>query len=201
MPTRDPRIDAYIAKSADFARPILEHLREVVHSACPDIEETIKWGFPHFEYEGILCSMAAFKQHCAFGFWNHAMVVGEGAGEGAMGSFGRIASLKDLPSKKALAAYVKKAVELKRQGVKPVRTKTRTARPLATPDWFTVALEENQRAAATFAALPPSQQRDYVEWLTDAKTDVTRDRRLATALEWLAEGKPRNWRYMQERAR
>ena len=201
MATRDPRIDAYIAKSADFARPILEHLRDVVHSASPDIEETIKWGFPHFECEGILCSMAAFKQHCAFGFWNHAMVVGEGTGAGAMGSFGRITSVKDLPPKKTLAGYVKKAVELKKQGVKPVRNKTRTIKPLATPDWFTAALKKHRAAAATFAALPPSQQRDYVEWLTDAKTDATRERRLTTTLAWLAEGKPRNWKYMKERAR
>src|SRR5215212_7332153 len=117
MGTRDPRIDAYIADSADFARPILTHLREVVHAACPDVEETVKWGFPHFMYKGILCSMASFKQHCAFGFWKGRLVVdAEDRSADAMGQFGRIASLTDLPSKQVLAAYVKQAMKLKDSG-------------------------------------------------------------------------------------
>jgi uncharacterized protein YdeI (YjbR/CyaY-like superfamily) len=198
MAARDPRIDAYIAKSAEFARPILTHLREVVHAACPDVEETMKWSFPHFQYRGMLCSMAAFKEHCAFGFWKSSLVLGEGAeADGAMGQFGRITTLKDLPSKKVLAGYIKKAMELNEAGVKsPTRSKPKAPRPEAVvPDDLAAALAASPAARATFDGFPPSHRREYVEWITEAKTSATRTRRLETAIQWMAEGKSRNWKY------
>jgi uncharacterized protein YdeI (YjbR/CyaY-like superfamily) len=199
MAARDPRVDAYIAKSAEFARPILAHLREVVHAACPDVEETIKWSFPHFQYKGLLCSMAAFKEHCAFGFWKGALVFGgDGQAEEAMGQFGRITKLSDLPSKKVLSGYIKKAIELNEAGVKsPTRSKPKAPRPEPTvPDELAAALGANPAARATFEKLSPSHRREYIEWITEAKTAPTRGRRVETAIQWLAEGKPRNWKYM-----
>ena len=198
MPSRDRRIDAYIEASADFAQPILEHLRAVVHDACPDVEETMKWSFPHFMYGGaILCSMASFKQHCAFGFWKGRLIVeqeGERA-EKAMGQFGRITSVKDLPPKRELTKYVKQAMALTDAGVKaPPKQKPKHV-VLDVPDDLAAALRANAAARATFDAFSPSQRRDYVEWLVDAKADATRQRRLETALEWLSEGKTRNWKY------
>jgi len=199
MPTTDPRVDAYIAKSAEFARPILRHVREVVHAACPDVEETMKWGFPHFMYEGMLCSMASFKQHCAMGFWKGALIEGldgNGAAE-AMGSFGRIEKLSDLPPRRTLAGYVKQAMKLNEDGVTaPARAKPKTPRPeLPVPDALAAALKKNRRALATFEAFPPSHRREYVEWIAEAKGEETRDRRVAQAVEWMAEGKQRNWKY------
>jgi uncharacterized protein YdeI (YjbR/CyaY-like superfamily) len=199
MATRDPRIDAYIAKSADFARPILTHLREVVHAACPDVEETMKWSFPHFQYKGILCSMAAFKEHCAFGFWKGALVVGSEAGgdEKAMGQFGRITRLADLPPKKNLTGYIQKAMKLNEEGVKsPTGSKPKTPRELEVPDVLTRALLANEKARAAFEKFSPSHKREYIEWITEARTEATRTRRVETAIAWMAEGKPRNWKYM-----
>jgi uncharacterized protein YdeI (YjbR/CyaY-like superfamily) len=198
MASSDARIDAYIAAAGDFARPILRHLREVVHAACPEVEETMKWSFPHFMYNGMLCSMAAFKGHCAFGFWKGELLI-EGAddkGKEAMGQFGRIASIKDLPSKKALAGYIKQAMKLNDEGVKaPARVKAATARPLDVPDYFTAALAAQQPALSNFEAFSTSKKRDYVEWLDEAKTEATRLRRMEQAVAWIAEGKSRNWKY------
>lgn len=200
MPTRDPRVDAYIAKSAEFARPILAHLRAVVHAACPDVEETMKWSCPYFQYRGLLCSMAAFKEHCAFGFWKAALILGEGQGgtDEAMGQFGRITRLSDLPSKKVLTGYIKKAMALNDAGVKsPTRTRSMAPKPVpVAPDDLAAALKRNPAARATFEAFSPSHQREYIEWITEAKTDATRNRRIETAIEWMAEGKPRNWKYV-----
>jgi hypothetical protein len=199
MPTKDKRIDAYIAKSAEFAQPILKHLRETVHEGCPGVVETIKWGMPHFDYKGIMCGMASFKEHCAFGFWKGSLVIDakEMKGVDAMGQFGRITSLKDLPPKKILVSYVKKAAELNDAGIKnPARIKPRTEKKeLVVPDYFTAAVKKNKKALTTFEGFPYSKKKDYVEWVTEAKTDETRDRRLKTAVEWLSEGKARNWKY------
>lgn len=198
MAARDPRVDAYIAKSAEFARPILTHIREVVHAACPDVEETMKWSRPHFQYKGLLCGMSAFKEHCAFGFWKGGLVVGEGAeDEGGMGQFGRITRLSDLPSKKVLTGYVKKAMELNESGVKsPTRSKPKEPRPEAVvPDDLAAALAATPKARAAFDKFPPSHRREYIEWITEAKTSATRTRRLETAIQWMAEGKSRNWKY------
>lgn len=199
MGSRDPRIDAYIAKSADFAKPILMHLREVVHAACPDVEETMKWSFPNFLYKGILCSMAGFKEHCTFGFWKGSLIV-DSAGqdiEKAMGQFGRITKLADLPSQKVLKGYIKQAMKLNDEGVKsPSRSKPKgPPKPLEVPDDLVRALQGNKKALATFEKFSLSHKREYVEWITEAKTETTRTRRLATTLEWLAEGKARNWKY------
>ena len=203
MGHRDPRVDAYIAKAAPFAQPILEHVREVVHDACPDVEETIKWGMPSFMYGGgILCGMAAFKAHASFGFWKHALVVGEGAaGEAVervgMGSFGKLVAVRDLPAKKQLVAYVKKAAALNAQGTKAAPARKAPARPAPVPTAeFAAALRKNKSAAAAFKAFPPSHQREYVEWVAEAKREDTRERRIAQAVEWIAEGKHRNWKYM-----
>jgi len=201
MAARDPRIDAYIAKSAEFARPILSHLREFVHAACPDVEETLKWSMPSFLYAGgILCGMAAFKQHATFGFWKGRLIVpGDGAdNESAMGQFGRITKLSDLPPKKVLAGYIKQAMKLNEEGVKdPARAKAAKPRPAPpAPDDLLAALKKNKQAKATFEAFSPSCKREYVEWITEAKREETRQRRVAQAVEWMAEGKQRNWKYM-----
>jgi uncharacterized protein YdeI (YjbR/CyaY-like superfamily) len=199
MGTRDDRVDAYIAKAAEFARPILNHLRETIHGACPDVAETMKWSFPHFEYKGLLCSMASFKEHCAFGFWKGALIVEGSAGpdEPAMGQFGRITKLSDLPSKKVLSGYIKQAMKLNEDGVKsPTRSKPKVDRELIVPEDLASALKVNAGARATFEKFSPSNKREYVDWITEAKTQATRTRRLEQAIEWMAEGKPRNWKYM-----
>ena len=192
----DPRIDAYIERQKDFARPILEFLREVVHSACPQGEETIKWGMPHFLYnKEMLAGMAAFKKHSTFGFWRGSLVVGEGSAEDSgMGQFGRLTSIADLPTRGELEALVKKAMTLSDQGVKPPRAK-REKPPLLVPDDLRLALDGNEAAATTFAAFPPSCQREYVDWVTEAKREETRRKRVSQAVEWMSEGKRRHWKY------
>ena len=199
MASHDPRIDAYIAKSAEFAQPILKHLRTVVHAACPDVEESMKWSTPHFGYKGaMMCSMAAFKEHCSFGFWLYKDVVGDKV-EGGRGQFGKLTSMKDLPSKKELTAHIRKAMALNVAGVKQQRPKAAPKPPPALPDDFAALLAQKKHAAArkTYDGFNPGAKREYVEWITEAKTDATRQKRLATALEWLADGKQRNWKYMK----
>lgn len=205
MNHRDPRVDAYIAKAAPFAQPILEHVRAVVHEACPDVEETIKWGMPSFVYGGgILCGMAAFKAHASFGFWKHALVVGEGdadQGDGrvGMGSFGKLTAVRDLPAKQQLVAYVKQAAALNAPGARTAAPSRKTTppkpAPVPTPE-FAAALRGNKAAAAAFRAFPPSHQREYVDWIAEARREETRERRIAQAVEWIAEGRQRNWKYM-----
>lgn len=199
MSDLDPRIDAYIAKSAGFAQPILRHLRSLVHEACPQVEESIKWGMPSFGHAGgILCGMAAFKRHVSFGFWKHALVMGEGVERDGMGSFGKMASLSDVPSDKAMGALIRKAMRLNERGVKTPGTRKSAGprAPLEIPGDLLVALNGSRKAKATFDAFSPSARREYVEWVTEAKRDETRQRRIVQAVEWMAEGKPRNWKYM-----
>jgi hypothetical protein len=198
MPTTDPRIDAYIAKSAEFARPILTHLRAVVHEGCPDVQETMKWSMPFFEHHGPLCNMSAFKAHVGFGFWKGALLVGRGSGddERAMGQFGRITSLKDLPPKKELVALVKKAAKLNDEGVKVPRKPAKRAE-LPVPAELAAALAKNRKARAIFDAFPPSHRREYNDWVGEAKREETRAARAAQAIEWIAEGKSRNWKYQR----
>jgi uncharacterized protein YdeI (YjbR/CyaY-like superfamily) len=199
MAARDPRIDAYIARSADFARPILTQIRETVHAACPDVEETMKWSHPHFMYKGMLCGMAAFKEHCNFGFWKGSLIVAADGNRGtdALSQFSQIRKVADLPSRKVLAGYVKQAMKLNEEGAKaPARAKPKVKKELVVPEILTSALRKNTKARAAFEAFSPSHRKEYVEWITEAKTEATRDRRLATAIEWMAEGKPRNWKYM-----
>ncbi|MGO4263088.1 YdeI/OmpD-associated family protein [Lysobacter sp. TAB13] len=196
----DPRIDTYIAASAAFAQPILEHVRALVHKACPQVEESIKWGMPSFVYRGkILCGMAAFKQHATLGFWqapNIADADRSRSGE-AMGQFGRLTAVGDLPGQRELSQLVKQAMALIEAGVTRSPGKTARAKPpLAVPDDLAAALKRNAKARATYEGFPPSQQREYVEWIEEAKRDETRKSRLAQAMEWMAEGKMRNWKYM-----
>ena len=196
MGKKDPRVDAYIEKSADFAKPILKHLRKVVHAAVPDVEETTKWRVPHFDYNGeMMCSMAAFKTHCAFGFWKGSLVLGDKAKRDAAGHLGRLASMEDLPSDKTLTGYIKQAAKLNEKGVKVARV-MRAKSELAVPGDFMAALRKNKKALVTFETFSPSHKREYVEWIIEAKADATRERRMAAALEWLAAGKARNWKYM-----
>jgi hypothetical protein len=204
MGKRDRRVDAYIAKSADFAQPILRHLRAAVHDACPDADEAIKWGFPFFLRRGALfCYMASFQRHAAFGFRRGGQVVGEGkraSTEKAMGQFGRLTSVDDLPSRRMLAGYVKKAAALHdaeaARASKPARKpEPAAAKAVALPADLRAALAGNAKARKTFEAFSPSHRREYVEWIVGAKRDETRRKRLATAVAWLAEGKSQNWRY------
>lgn len=204
MGEKSPAVDAYIAKSADFARPILAHLRAVVHAGCPQTEEVLKWGFPHFMHKGILCSMAAFKAHCAFGFWKGQLLAEKhpelaATQESAMGEFGRITKKSDLPARAILVDYVKEAVALNDKGVKvPSRERPKKPRPLKVPDYFLAALRKDRKAMATFEEFSPSARRDYVEWVAEAKGEETRKKRLETAVLWMAEGKARNWKYARK---
>lgn len=204
----DPRVSAYIARSADFAKPILNHLRTLIHNTCPTVEETIKWGFPHFEYKGpadrsprVLCHMASFKQHCTFGFWYAEMKEApgrEGLAGTAMGQYGRIASLADLPKEKALVKQIREAIKLHDAGIKsPAKPRTEK-QELDVPDYFIAALKKKKRALTTFEAFSYSHKKEYVEWVTEAKTEETRKTRLETAIEWMSEGKSRNWKYARK---
>jgi len=202
MPNTDPRIDAYIEKSADFAKPILQHIRKLVHKACPAVDETIKWSMPYFDYKGsILCNMAAFKQHCAFGFRKASIMKDpEGLfnkeGHNAMGQFDRITSVKDLPTDKILIAYIKEAAILNEEEIKlPVKPKTAATKELIIPSALTNALNKNKRALNIFTNFSPSNKREYAEWISEAKTEATRNKRIETAIEWIAEGKNRHWKY------
>ena len=194
---REPRIDAYIASAAPFARPILTRVRELVHEACPAVEESIKWGMPSFSHAGgILCGMAAFKRHASFGFWKHALVVGEGEPRDGMGSYGKMTSLADLPPDRTLLAHIRKAVKLNEDGGKaPTTRKSAPKPPPQAPDDLTAALAGNQAAKSVFDAFPPGCKREYIEWIVEAKRPETRAKRLAQAIEWMAEGKRRNWKY------
>lgn len=198
MPTIEPRIDAYInEKAADFAKPILAHLRKLVHEACPDVMETIKWSMPFFDYKGPFANMASFKEHCAFGFWKQSLMESDAipAEKTAMGTFGRITSIEDLPDDKTMIGLIQQAMKLNDTGAKVARKAPSTDKTLVVPEALTAALEQNPQASEHFNAFPYSKKKDYVEWITEAKTEATRDKRLATAIEWLTEGKARHWKY------
>jgi uncharacterized protein YdeI (YjbR/CyaY-like superfamily) len=194
--SRDPRVDAYIAKSAEFAEPILVYLREVIHAACPDVVEDIKWGVPQFSYRGRLCGMAAFKQHCAFIFWHRGLVLPKVDGRRqTMSQLRRLTSIADLPPTKVLASYVSEAMRLNEEGVKQPRAAKPKKAALRVPAAFKTALSRNRKALYAFDKFPPSHKREYVEWILSAKTAETRDRRIAQAVKMIAEGKSRNWKY------
>lgn len=203
MEQYDPRVDAYIERSADFAKPVLNHLRQLVHGVSPLITETIKWGMPFFDYKGPVCQIASFKQHCAFGFWkatalndpHKAIAKGE---EAAAGSFGRLTSVADLPADDILVDFIKQGMALNESGVKANMKTAPGSKPKAeieVPDYFIAAMANEPKAAATFQDFSPSHKREYLEWITEAKTEATREKRLATAIEWLTEGKSRHWKY------
>lgn len=204
MAKTDPRIDAYIAKAAPFAQPILRHVRKLVHRGCPEVQETIKWSMPHFDYRGIMLGVAAFKEHCSIGFWKGELILTKHAGsDGGMGHFGKITSLKDLPSDKRFIEYVRKAAELNEQGIKkPADVKPRSARPeLTIPECLQEALRKNRKAAATFERFSYTNKKEYIDWLAEAKREETRSQRLQTAIAWLTEGKVRNWKYLNRRTK
>jgi uncharacterized protein YdeI (YjbR/CyaY-like superfamily) len=198
MSNRNPAFDTYIAKSADFARPILERLRKLFHQACPEIQETMKWSFPHFEYKGVVGSMAAFKQHVSFGFWKSKIMndphkLFEQVGNTAMGA-SKLTDVSQLPSDKILLQYIREAVKLNEMEVKVVREK-KDKPELVVPDYFLNAVKKNKKALQAFNNFSPSHKREYVEWVVEAKQESTRARRLAQAIEWIAVGKSRNWKY------
>jgi uncharacterized protein YdeI (YjbR/CyaY-like superfamily) len=197
MGKKNPRVDEYIARAPAFAKPILVEIRERVHAACPDVEETIKWRQPSFEYKGLMCGMAAFKEHCVFGYWKAPLVLGAAAeGANAMGYRDKITSVADLPSKSAFRAHVRKAMELNEAGITVERPVKELKSEIVVPADLAAAVKKNKKAKATFDKFSPSHRREYIEWVTEAKTDTTRAKRLQQTVEWLAEGKPRNWKYM-----
>jgi len=197
MPTKDPRIDAYIERAQPFARPILKRIRKAVHAGCPEVVETVKWSMPAFEYKGPLVGMAAFKAHCALGFWKASLMktVPQDKLHDAMGHMGRFESIDDVPPEATLIRMVREAVALNDAGVKVPRRKAAPKPPPKAPADLLAALKKDRKALAAWQAFPPSHQREYVEWITEAKTDATRARRLETAVSWIAEGKGRNWKY------
>jgi uncharacterized protein YdeI (YjbR/CyaY-like superfamily) len=199
MAKHDPRIDAYIAKAQPFARPILERIRKAVHTACPGVTETVKWSMPAFEYKGPLVGMAAFKAHCALAFWKPSLMksVPKDRGTDAMGQFGRFESLDDVPSEAQLVKMIKEAAALNDAGVKVKREPKAPKKPLKAPAYMLAAIKKNKKAHATFEGFSPSAQREYIEWVTEAKTDATRGKRLDTAVQWMSEGKIRNWKYVR----
>jgi len=185
----DPRIDDYIAKAAPFAQPILAHMRALVHAALPDAEETIKWSMPHFTVGGRnVAGIAAFKAHCAF------VIHGDGRQGDAMGQYGKIAALADLPPAEELHAKLRDAAARAAAGPVP-KPKKAPKPPLSMPKEFAEALLATAGAQGHYDGFAPGQQREYLEWITEAKTDATRDKRIAQAVEWIAEGKKRNWKY------
>jgi hypothetical protein len=201
MGAKDKRVDNYIASSADFARPILLHLRQLVHKACPEVSETMKWSFPHFDYRGIMCSMAAFNHHCAFGFWKARLMdeydtLMSVNNKTAMGHFGQLKSLSDLPGDRQMILLIREAARLNGEGIKLQRRTTSTIKKnLVVPGDFKKALAKNRKAGKTFEGFNYSNKKEFVDWITEARTDATRTQRITTSIEWLAEGKIRNWKY------
>lgn len=192
--SKNPKIDEYINNASDFAQPILIKIRSLVHQAHPDIDENIKWGMPSFDYKGIVCHMAAFKQHCSFGFFKHKLIKGLD-GDGGMNSFGKLKSINDLPKDELIITYIKEAVLLNEQGVKLPKTPTKKKKELIIPDELTKALLKNPKAATVFDNFSYTHKKEYAEWIAEAKRETTKEKRIAQTIEWLIEGKHRNWKY------
>ena len=204
MATKDPRVDSYIADSGEFARPVLKHFRKLIHQGCPSAVETIKWGCPFFDYQGLLCGFASFKAHCSLFFWRDIDVSRwlpktNSAGAG-MGQFGKITSLADLPKDSVLLDCIRAAVSQRESPASKMKRARKPGKELPVPADLKKVLGTNAKAAATFKNFPPSHRREYIMWITDAKRPETREKRLATTIEWLAEGKSQNWKYLEQRA-
>lgn len=195
MSAFDKRIDAYIEKSADFAQPILQHLRKLIHKACPDVEETLKWSVPSFEYKGMFCGFAAFKAHVKFMFWKEALLTADGSNKVVIENFARISSLKELPKDKEIIALVHQAMELNEKDIKLPKKAPTEKKEIVTPDDLAKALAKNKKAKAAFDKFSYSHRKEYIEWINEAKTEPTRLKRIATTVEWVSEGKGRNWKY------
>lgn len=197
----NPKFDEYNAKSADFAKPIMEHLRRIIHETCPDVEEIIKWGIPHFDYHGdMMCIFAAYKNHCSFSIWKAALITNPKLKENikpgqTMGNMDKIKSLSDLPDKETLIAYVKEAMALNENGIKIVKPKSEKPKVIQVPDYFSEILDTYPKIKEVFESKSPSFRKDYLVWIIDAKTEATRQSRIEQALEWIAEGKGRFWKY------
>ena len=196
MGKKDARVDDYIAKAPVFAKPILIEIRARVHAACPEVEEAMKWRQPSFEYKGLMCGMAAFKDHCVFGYWKAPLLGAAADGANAVGYRDEIRSVADLPPKAVFKAQVKKAMALNDAGINVPKPARAPKAPVEVPEDLAAAVKKNKKAQAAFERFSPSHRREYVEWITDAKTEATRTKRLLQTVEWLAEGKPRNWKYM-----
>lgn len=205
MKNTSPEVDAHIAKSADSAQPILKKIRQLFHQACPEIEETIKRSSPFFEFKGIVGNMAAVKKHVSYGFWKAGLMsdperLFDSAGNSEMAVL-KASSLDDLPSDRILQAYIKEALELNKKGGRIARPKPKPVkRELEIPDYFITAISRNKQALATFEGFSYTNRKEYVEWVIEAKREAKREKRLATAIEWMAAGKPRNWKYMKGRS-
>lgn len=198
MKNQDPRVDEYIARSQAFAKPILKRIRAMVHDGCPEVQETMKWSFPHFVHHGVLCSMASFKAHCAFGFSKEELMNGDRSPSTTGSQFGRITSVKDLPARTAFLRLVREAARLNEAGVKPAKRATPDrSRSVRAPADLLAALRNNAPARAAYETMSPSHKREYIEWITEAKRDETRKRRVADAVEWMAEGQIRDWKYVR----
>lgn len=207
MASKDKRIDAYISKAQPFAQPVMKKLRVLVHKACPDVTETIKWGMPSFEYKGPMFHMAAFKQHCVAGFWKHQLLKDpekylgalKNHGGEAMGNFGCMTSVNDLPPDSAIVNFIKQAAKLNDDGIKVARKKPAVNKELIIPEELTDALSSNSKAQTTFENFSPSHKREYANWISEAKTEATKLKRVETAVEWMSEGKPRMWKYIKKK--
>lgn len=206
MATKDKRVDAYIEKAQPFAQPVLKKMRELVHKACPDVTETIKWGMPHFEYKGPMFGMASFKQHCVGGFWKSKLLddpknlLGERKNNGgeAMGNLGCLTSVKDLPPDKALIGFIKQHMKLNDEGIKVEKKKPAVKKESVAPKELLTALSKNKKAQITYNNFPPSQKKEYNDWVADAKTESTKTKRIIEAVLWMSEGKPRLWKYIDK---
>jgi hypothetical protein len=194
MATKDKRVDAYIAKAPPFAKPILNRFRKAVHAGCPDVTETMKWSVPHFDYRGVLGGMAAFKAHCRVGFWKQALLTSAPTRSEAE-PMAIVASLADMPDERTLVKMAREAAALNEAGIKVPRVAKAPKKPLEAPAYMLAAIKKNKKAQQTYEGLSPSMRREYIEWVTGAKSEETRRRRLDTAVEWIAEGKGRNWKY------
>ena len=194
--SRDPRIDAYIAKAQPFARPILEKVRERVHAVVPDVEEAMKWSMPAYLSGGkIVLITSAFKAHAALNFWR-GQEIGDGQPKaGAMGQFGRLKSIEDMPPDSKLDALIREAADHAKTAPAPRKAKHEPKPPPQMHPDFDAALTKAPKAKANLESFSPSAQRDYLEWIAEAKQDATRQKRIATAVEWLSEGKRRHWKY------
>jgi uncharacterized protein YdeI (YjbR/CyaY-like superfamily) len=197
MGKKDPRVDAYIAKAGDFAKPVLTRIRKLVHAACPEVTETIKWNAPFYEHKGILICAPAFKKHCALIFWKGKLIF-EKEAQDLKKKLRTMTSIADLPDDKILRDYIQKAVAINEAGIQTPRNKPKAKAKLLVPDYFLIALKKNKKALATFENFSPSCRREYVEWIAEAKREETRGSRIQTALEWMAAGKSRQWRYQQK---
>lgn len=198
-------VDQYIEKSPEFAQPILEKIRKAAHKACPDLDEAMKWSVPHFEMDGLLASMCSFKAHARLSFWKGMQLSDpenllEGHGNTGMSGM-KLKSVKDLPTQKVLVAYFKEAAalnaKLSQEATSSPKKKAAKVKVPTMPSDLTSALKNNKQAKLTFDDFSPTHQKEYIEWITEAKREATREKRLAQAIEWMAEGKPRNWKYMK----